>query len=161
MTEEEYFQLWVLLNRTRDVMSRLRQAELKPYRISEEQAGILLLLRNSLKNPTPAEISRWLFRRRSTVTVALKRMVAKGLIAITVDPSRKNRLRVALTKKGIDLSKKVRQDTRVTKIISNLSDSQCHKLRLYLGTLLIKAESESESESELTSPRDKKTKVKV
>jgi DNA-binding MarR family transcriptional regulator len=140
MTENEYFQLWVTLNRTKDVLHLLRQKELKPLSISLEQAGILMLLRNSKTSPTPADISRWLFRDRSTVTIALKRMAAKGLIFRNIDPKRKNRLRVTLTEKGKDLSKRLRKNTYITEIFSNLSDSQCRMLQQTLRILMEKAE---------------------
>lgn len=140
MTSDERYEIWITLNRTVDAMSRLRQKETRPQGLTVEQSAILSLLRTRKGNPTPAEISRWIFRKPSSVTVALNRMVAKGLVQKAPDPKRKNWIRVSMTEKGKELSDRMGRTRCVDEVLSRLSDEQCEQLQAYLQILLTEAD---------------------
>jgi MarR family 2-MHQ and catechol resistance regulon transcriptional repressor len=140
MESSKYMDIWVTMFHTKDAINKLRQKELEPYGISPEQSGILALLGSRQESPTPADISRWMFRERSSVTIILNRMVAKGLVKKTTDPVKKNRVRISLTKKGKEVLEQVkRQGACIDRIMSNLTDEQRAQLHTCLKILLEKA----------------------
>ncbi len=139
MNQEDYVDLWATLVHTKDAISKLRQRELKQYHISAEQTGVLSILRGAQGSLTPAEISRRLYRDPSSVTVILKRMMAKGLISKTRDKKRKNLIKVSLTKKGDGLYSQILEEMCVYGLFSVLSEKQCLQLKTCLGKLLTEA----------------------
>jgi DNA-binding MarR family transcriptional regulator len=98
----ESYRLFHLLRQTSDSIYKIREIELKPYNISPEQAGALVCIQTLGHQATPAELSRWLFRKRNSVTILLNRMQKLGLIEKKVNKNRKNSITLSLTKKGYD-----------------------------------------------------------
>jgi DNA-binding MarR family transcriptional regulator len=94
------YRLFHLLRQTTDAVDKLRETELKIYKITPEQAGALICIRSLGDKATPAELSRWLFRERNSMTVLLNRMHKLGLINKKRDAKRKNSIKLSLTKKG-------------------------------------------------------------
>lgn len=140
MQNSKYTDIWVTLIHTKDAISKVRQKELEPCGITVEQSGILALLCSRKESPTPAEISRWMFRKRSSVTIILNRMVAKGLVTKTTDPAKRNRVRILLTEKGKKVAEQVKlKGACIVRIMSNLTDEQCDQLHSYLKILLEEA----------------------
>ena len=89
-----------LLRQTSDAVHKTREVELKKYKLTPEQAGALVGIYSLGKKATPAELSRWLFRERNSITILLNRMHRLGLIKKKADTRRKNVIRLSLTKKG-------------------------------------------------------------
>ena len=63
---------------TDDIISKIRQKELKPFSVTPEQTGVLFCLTLVEKNPTPADLSRMLIEDRSSITLIPNRMEIKG-----------------------------------------------------------------------------------
>jgi DNA-binding MarR family transcriptional regulator len=94
------YRLFHLLRQTTDAVDKLRENELKKHNITPEQAGALICIRSLGDKATPAELSRWLFRERNSMTVLLNRMHKQGLISKRRNVKRKNLIKLSLTKKG-------------------------------------------------------------
>jgi DNA-binding MarR family transcriptional regulator len=94
------YRLFHLLRQTSDAIHKAREVELKKYKITPEQAGALVCIHSLGNKATPAELSRWLFRERNSITILLNRMHKLGLINKRADNKRKNVIRLSLTKKG-------------------------------------------------------------
>jgi DNA-binding MarR family transcriptional regulator len=95
------YRLFHLLRQTADAVHKTREVELKKYKLTPEQAGALVGIQSLGKKATPAELSRWLFRERNSITILLNRMHKQGLINKKADTRRKNIIRLSLTKKGL------------------------------------------------------------
>jgi DNA-binding MarR family transcriptional regulator len=96
------YRLFSLLRQTADSVLKAREAELKKYDLSPEQAAALVCIRSLDDKATPAELSRWLFRKRNSITILLNRMHKLGLISKRTNKARKNSITIRLTKKGYD-----------------------------------------------------------
>jgi DNA-binding MarR family transcriptional regulator len=148
MQRDEYLKLWVSLVKAKDAISKIRQKELEPFNISPEQSGILFVLTRVKADPTPADLSRLLIRDPSSITIMLKRMEARGLITKSPDRNKKNLIRVTITDKGKEIYNQVIARNCVFKIMSGLTDEQCHQLKNYLDILLTRAFDESKENRE-------------
>jgi DNA-binding MarR family transcriptional regulator len=100
------YKLFHLLRQTSDVIHKAREYELKKYSLSPEQAGALVCIYSLGSKATPAELSRWLFRERNSITILLNRMHRIGLIEKRPDTQRKNLIRLSLTAKGYEAYKR-------------------------------------------------------
>ena len=145
MTDQEYLNLWVDLVHAKDAISKLRQKELKRYKISPEQSAILSFLQDSGVNPTPADLSRQLFKDPSTVTIILNKMAAKDLVKKETDENKKNLIRVSLTENGRRIHNQIVQTMCIYRIMAELSEAQCKQLKKCLDILLAKTQTELNS----------------
>lgn len=98
-SEEQLYNLWLLLERTRYKIFRAREKELQQLDLEPQQAGILFII-STVNDVTPAELSRRISREPQTITSVLNTMVRKGLVVKRKDLKRKNLVRLALTRKG-------------------------------------------------------------
>jgi DNA-binding MarR family transcriptional regulator len=101
----ESYKLFHLLRQTADAIHKSREYELKKFDLSPEQAGALVCIHSLGPKATPAELSRWLFRERNSVTILLNRMHRMGLIDKKADTKRKNLIRLSLTPAGYEAYK--------------------------------------------------------
>ena len=101
----ESYRLFHLLRQAADAVHKTREVELKKYKLTPEQAGALVGIYSLGIKATPAELSRWLFRERNSITILLNRMHKLGLINKKADTKRKNVIRLSLTKKGYEAYK--------------------------------------------------------
>ncbi len=127
--------LWVLLQQAHNAIARARQNELRQVGITRPQASVLFVLQALKVQPTPAEISRWLFREPHTVSGLLDRMEQKGLIVKVKDLERKNLIRVVLTEEGKKAYQQSRDTKVIHKILSCLSQKDNASLIAYLRTV--------------------------
>lgn len=97
---DQDFDLWGLLFQTRDVIYSARGEELRPFGITVMDAAVLFFIVYLGDKATPAEISRWLFRKHHTISGQLSRMEKKGLVTLTKGILGKNIITVSLTDKG-------------------------------------------------------------
>ena len=93
--------VWQMLARTDHIITKLRQKELRHYRMTMNEAVVLFTVLRLKRLATPATISRQLFWERHTVSEQLKGMEKKGLIRKVRDLGRQNRIRVEPTEKGL------------------------------------------------------------
>ncbi len=89
-----------LLKQTSDAISTSRENELRQYNVTPEQVGVLTCIYNLGEEVSPADLTRWLSRRPSTISILLKRMEKQGLIVKRPDAKKKNVIRLSLTEKG-------------------------------------------------------------
>jgi DNA-binding MarR family transcriptional regulator len=132
------YRLFSLLRQTADSVLRAREAELKKYNLSPEQAAALVCIRSLDNKATPAELSRWLFRKRNSITILLNRMQKLGLICKTVNKDRKNSITAKLTPKGNDVYKKAIEFQAFYSIIDVLPEKKRKQLWLLLQTIRLK-----------------------
>jgi DNA-binding MarR family transcriptional regulator len=144
MQKRKYLKLWVDLINTKRAISKVRQKELIPFKVTPEQTGILFELTEADCSPTPADLSRKLLRDPSSITIMLNRMAISGLINKTTDPDNKNLIRVSITEKGRELYSKIVNRFSVYRIFSGLADEQCQELQKYLDILQSRASEELE-----------------
>ena len=105
--DEDFIAIW-LLSTTREIVSKARNRELASLNVdaTAEQAGILFCVKASQEPPTPAAIARCLLKESQTVSDLLKRMQKRGLLEKSVDPDKRNWVRIALTQKGEEAFKR-------------------------------------------------------
>lgn len=133
------YELWVLLQQACDAMVRVREKEVREFGISMMQATVLFIVKTIGGPATPAEISRWLFRKPHTVSGLLERMEKQGLVRRVKDMERKNMIRVVITEKGEEAYQRSKNAKAARSILSSLSPEQRDTLRPYLETLRNKA----------------------
>ncbi len=145
LSPEEELEFWDLLSQVRDAMIRLRDREVRYLGITSMQGGVLWILRMLEKEgipPTPAEISRRLFRQPPTTLALLNRMVKLGLIT-TENVEGRRQVLVALTDKGRDTCRAfVNKREVIPRVIGSLSPEERLQLRSSLVKLRQKAREE-------------------
>jgi DNA-binding MarR family transcriptional regulator len=132
------YRLFHLLRQTSDSVYKAREIELKPYNISPEQAGALVCIHTLGHEATPAELSRWLFRQRNSITILLNRMQKQGLIEKKVNKNRKNSITLSLTKKGYDAYKNAIEFRAYYPVIDVLPEIKRKQLWFLLQTIRLK-----------------------
>jgi DNA-binding MarR family transcriptional regulator len=132
------YRLFSLLRQTADSVLKAREAELKKYNLSPEQAAALVCIRSLDNKATPAELSRWLFRKRNSITILLNRMHKLGLIGKRVNKDRKNSITIRLTKKGYDAYLKSIEFRAFRSIIEVLPEEKQKQLWKLLQTVRLK-----------------------
>ncbi len=126
------YEIWVLLHQTCHALSKVRENELRPYGITMMQAGILFIIKTIEDPVIPAEIARWIFLERNTVSGILNRMEEQGLINQVKDLGKKNLIRVTLTEKGEEAYQRSSELRAIHETISSLSEEQRESLRTCL-----------------------------
>ena len=132
-------ELWKLLYRAAYAIRRSRESELLKHGVSWIQSSVLYAVNSSEVPPTPADISRSLFRKAHTVSGLLDRMEKQGLITKARDEKKKNRVRILLTDKGEELDRKARESIVIHEVMSCLSKRSQDSLRASLEKLYDKA----------------------
>jgi DNA-binding MarR family transcriptional regulator len=132
------YRLFSLLRQTADSVLKAREAELKQCNISPEQAAALVCIRSLDNKATPAELSRWLFRKRNSITILLNRMHKLGLISKRINKDRKNSITIRLTKKGYDAYQKSTEFLAFRSIIEVLPEEKRRLLWQLLQTIRLK-----------------------
>lgn len=134
-TDEDFY-LWRLLDRTRDMILKVRERELRrQYGLSAMQSAVLFVVHGTRDKATPAEISRWLARETHSVSEILSRMEKRGLVRKVKDLDRKNQVRVALTEEGHKAYSQSIKAESISEIMSSLSDEESQQLGLLLQKL--------------------------
>ena len=95
------YNVWLLFNHTWRAMFKARERELLTYKITPEQAEVLLAVQALGNKATPAAISRSTLREPHTISGLIDRMVGKGLLTKNKDLDRRNLVRIELTEKGL------------------------------------------------------------
>jgi DNA-binding MarR family transcriptional regulator len=132
---DEYYTLWWLIFRVRDIMLRARQKELHQYRISAHRSSALYILKTAGSNTTTKEIARRLFKRPHTVSELLSRMEKDGLITKVKDHSRNNQIQACLTDKGLEAYYQSSKRESIRRMMSSISEEDHQHLMSALQIL--------------------------
>lgn len=136
LSNQRVFELWAALLQAHDTMLRARQNELRGKDVTMMQASVLFIAKSIDVPPTPAEISRWIFREPHTVSALLTKMEKEGLIRKVKDLDRKNLVRIEITDKGEEAYLRSRDRAVVIgEILSCLTPDEARQLQSYLERL--------------------------
>ncbi|MBI4332594.1 MAG: winged helix-turn-helix transcriptional regulator [Chloroflexi bacterium] len=138
LLEDDDYNLWGMVQITRQVMSSAREKELAPFGISSVEAIVLFviqIIRASGLKSTPAEISRWLYQKPHSISELLNRMEKKGLVKKVPGEDRKNSKNVMITAEGKRTYERSSQRLAVRRILSCLTEEERGHLWHCLGKL--------------------------
>ena len=136
---EESFELSRLLSITRDAIRKARQKELDQYNVHTRRATLLLAVQSLGDRATPVAIGKWILRERHSVSELISKMERDGLVEKIWDLDRRNRVRVVLTPKGLEIYRKSVERESLHRIMSSLSEADFDRLRVSLQKLRTKA----------------------
>ena len=133
---KEGFELWTLLHEAYDIISRVRDSELREAGISRIQSAVLFTVKTGIMPATPAAISRCLIRKPHAVSRLLDRMQRQGLVKKVKDLERKNMVRVVLTEKGEEAyCQSMNNRDAILRVMLAISQPERNNLRAYLERL--------------------------
>ena len=120
---------------TRDAIRKIRNQELKKYKVDSSRIALLLAI-NALKDrATPVAIGQYLLRKRHSISEFLSRAEKDGLVEKKWDLERKNGVRVVLTPKGREISKRSGERRSIHSVMSILTTKEAKRLQSLLITL--------------------------
>ncbi len=140
---DQLFDLWVLLQQTKDAVYNVRNKELSEYGISPREAAIFRAIGALGKDVTPTALARWVYRKPSTMVGILRRMQRKGLVKLTKDPYIRNVVRVSITSKGKQIQNMACKRESIHKIFSVIAKENLDQLESSLTEIRSAALEES------------------
>jgi MarR family transcriptional regulator, organic hydroperoxide resistance regulator len=132
---DESYELSRLLFVTMTAMRKARQRELQEYSVHSRRVSLLLAIDALEDKATPVAIGQWLLRERHSISELLGRAEKDGLVERKWDLDRKNGVRVVLTPKGREVTKKSAERRSIHAVMSALSAGESERLRSYLMKL--------------------------
>jgi DNA-binding MarR family transcriptional regulator len=132
---DENYELSRLLLVTTDAVRKARQKELKQHSVHARRVALLLAIHTLGDEATPVAIGRWLLRERHSISELLSRAEKDGLVEKCSNDRRKNGVRVVLTPKGLEISRKSSERRSIHAVMSMLSEEESERLRSYLTKL--------------------------
>lgn len=133
--EDREYDLWILISRVYHMIAKLRNVEMNRYGILPVQAYMLLIIKAMGNSTTPAELARFVYQQRNSVSDILKRMEKQGLITKEKKPEGNRRVLVKMTKKGEKVLQLSRQREHLHRIMSVLSEENGRELECLLELL--------------------------
>jgi MarR family transcriptional regulator, organic hydroperoxide resistance regulator len=131
----ESYELSRLLLVTRDAIRKVRNQELIQYNVHSRRVSLLLAIDVLKDRATPVAIGQYLLRERHSISEFLSRAEKDGLVEKKWDMERKNGVRVVLTSKGREISKRSGERRSIHAVMSALTPREAERLRSYLVTL--------------------------
>jgi MarR family multiple antibiotic resistance transcriptional regulator len=120
--------LWQLLNRTRQLITNLRRRELNQHGVTVRQSMVMRTVLRLGQQATPTAISRETYFDLSSISEQLTRMEKIGLIKKINDLERKNKVRIELTAKGLELYHRVKTRKSIKNVMLVLSENDRDEL---------------------------------
>jgi len=140
---DEDYNLWVIMQQTRDAIWAARERELSKYDMSVMEAAVLFIVqvieRTVDRRATIGEVAKWLFRSPNSMSELISRMERKGLIEKARDLTKKSALRIEVPEKGKQFHELAAQRQPIHEIMSSLSVEERRQLWVSLGKLRNKA----------------------
>jgi DNA-binding MarR family transcriptional regulator len=131
------FEIWMLLNRTRNTIYRLRELELAQFDLTVEQSAILHLLIDRGGITTSKTIEDITMRQHHSVSTLINRMIKMDLVAKRKSPgSKKNE--ILITKHGEDFYNRVSIKS-IEMLFHSVKAKDMEQLISYLNVILEKA----------------------
>jgi DNA-binding MarR family transcriptional regulator len=127
LTLSEDYRLWLLLNKTRSSIYKLRHKKVGQY-LPPNQAAAMVTVWLLDGQATPLEVSRQLFLEPHSVSELVDRMERKGLVSKRKDPRKKNVVRLSITEKGRELCEKVMGKELIRDVMSSLKKEEQEQL---------------------------------
>lgn len=118
---------------------------MKELGVTSMEAALLLVVNGLGESATPAEISRWMMRKRPTVSGLLDRMERNGLVIREGYDHNKKLKKVVMTKKGQEALDQIVKKDSLRTIISSITDEEYAQLWSLLEKLKDKALSQVEA----------------
>ena len=133
--EDRAYDLWILISRVYHMIAKLRNVEMNKYGILPVQAYMLFVIQAMGNTITPAELSRFVYQQRNSVSDILNRMVRQGLITKVKKSDGNRRVIVKMTKKGEKVLQMSKQREHLHNIMSVLSEEKRQQLESLLELL--------------------------
>jgi len=127
--------LWYTFRRAHEAIHKIRKLELRRFKLSTVETGVLLIVHEGHNRVTPAEISRQLLKDPHSISQLLVRMAKKGLLKNIKGVPKKNMVQVQLTPKGEEAYKLSTKGNKLNKIMCVLSEKEKKQLISYLDRL--------------------------
>ncbi len=122
------YNLYTLIYLTQIALFRTRYNEVKELGITSMEAALLLVVDGLGESATPAEISRWMMRKRPTVSGLLNRMERNGLVIREGYNHNKKLKKVVMTRKGQEALDQIGKKDSLRTIISSITDEEYAQL---------------------------------
>jgi DNA-binding MarR family transcriptional regulator len=131
------FELWMLLNRTRNSIYRIRELELAQLGLTVEQSAVLQILARRGGSATSRTIGDITMRQPHSISTLINRMVKMRLLAKKKNPDSKS-FEILITKQGGHQYTQVPVNS-LEAVFSTLKVKERERLRSHLNILLEKA----------------------
>lgn len=136
---DKEYDLWILMSRVYHMIAKLRNMEMNKYNILPVQAYMLFIMRAMGSETTPAELSRFVYQQRSSVSDILNRMEKQGLITKEKKSDGKGRVLVKMTDKGEKVLQLSEQRAHLHNVLAALSEENRQQLESALEIMRDKA----------------------
>jgi len=133
--EDMEYDLWILISRVYHMVAKLRNVEMNKYGILPVQAYMLFMIRAMGNATTPAELSRFVYQQRNSVSDILTRMKRQGLITKEKSSTGNGRVLVKMTEKGEKVLLLSEQREHLHNIMSALTEEKRQQLESLLELL--------------------------
>jgi len=135
----EFYDLWVMLARTRDALQCLRQTQLRQLGVSPEQLAtlyaIISISQSEGRGASVAEISRLIFRQSHTVSEMIARLEKMELVKKEKISPTQNLVSITVTEKGHEVWLKAHDEKFTERVFSSLSKAKRERLYTYLEVI--------------------------
>jgi DNA-binding MarR family transcriptional regulator len=160
MNNQQY-DFWFLLNRGRDLSNIVTDKYLRQYGISQVEFHTLFCISLLGNNIAPADLARQLFRNRNTISYILKRLEKKGLVTLTKNPEKKNRINIAVTEKAEEILRFMEKNEMIKRITDNFSEKEREVFKTFTEKMYETAVKELRGDSYYSSRLPKSTKLLI
>ncbi len=133
--EDREYDLWILLSRVYHMVAKLRNMEMNKQGILPVQAYMLFIIQAMGNATTPAELSRFVYQQRNSVSDILKRMEKQGLITKQKASKGNGRILVKMTEKGKKILQLSKQREHLHNVMSVLNEEKRGLLESLLESL--------------------------
>jgi DNA-binding MarR family transcriptional regulator len=133
--EDREYDLWILLSRVYHMVAKLRNMEMSKQGILPVQAYMLFIIHSMGNATTPAELARFVYQQRNSVSDILKRMEKQGLITKEKASRGNGRILIKMTEKGKKILQLSKQREHLHNVMSVLNEEKRRQLESLLESL--------------------------
>jgi DNA-binding MarR family transcriptional regulator len=133
--EDKEYDLWILLSRVYHMVAKLRNMEMNKQGILPVQAYMLFIIHSMGNTTTPAELSRFVYQQRNSVSDILKRMEKQDLITKEKASKGNGRILIRITEKGKKILHLSKQRAHLHNVMSVLNETKREQLESLLESL--------------------------
>jgi len=131
------FELWMLLNRTRNSLYRVRELELAQFGLTVEQSAVLYVLINRGGSVSAGTIAEITMRQHHSVSTLVNRMTMMKLVNKR-KTSESKKFEIVITEYGEELYRRIPVHS-LEMLFANLNETEVKQLFIILKVLLEKA----------------------